>query len=148
MVETVAKPLCAKLLLLTWIPHSFSWTSFTCNIIFTKFVFNNILFCEGNIFRQKKLNIFWNFIKDKVKVTLGVFLDFVYGQQLSGDKKKYMVTWYLFNRKWCEVRLKTTLVSSNIDCHRVGYSKVTCRWVSDDFYRFLVITIWKAFVKI
>ena len=87
MVETVAKLLCAKLLLVTWIPHSFSWTSFTCNIIFTKFVFTNSFFCKGNILRQKKVNIFWNFIKNKVKVKLGVFLNFVYDSSYLETKK-------------------------------------------------------------
>ena len=131
-METVAKPLCAKLLLLTWIPHSFSRTSFTCNIIFTEFVFTNIFFCEGIILRRKKVNIFWNFIKNKVEVTLGVFLNFVYDSSYL-ETKKYMVTWYLLNCKWSEVRIKTTFVSWNVDCHRVGYSKVTYRWVSDTF---------------
>ena len=60
------------------------------------------------------------------------------------DKKKYKVTWYLLNRKWCEVRLKATLVSSNIDFHMIGYSKVTCRWVSNYFYRFW----WSLFRKL
>ena len=147
MVETVAKPLCAKLLLLTWIPHSFSWTSFTCNMIFTKFVFTNSFFCEGNILRQKKLT--YSEISWKIKLrSRWVFFSILFMTAVIWKQKKYMVTWYLLNRKWSEVRIKTTLVSSNIDCHRVGYSKVTCRWVSDDFYRFLVITIWKAFVKI
>ena len=127
MVETVAKPLCAKLLLLTWIPHSFSWTSFTCNIIFTKFVFNNILFCEGNIFRQKKLNIFWNFIKNKVKVTLGVFLSFVYDSSYLETKKVpgYFIS---FEPQMVRSSNKDQLSKLNIDRHKVGCSKVTYRW--------------------
>ena len=131
MVETVAKLLSAKLLLLTWIPQSFSWTLVTCNINFTKFVFANSFFCERNILRQKKVNIFWNFIKTKVKVTLGVFPNFVYDSSYLETKKVH--GYLIFFEPQMVVCIKTTLVSSIIDCHRVGYSKVTYRWVSDDF---------------
>ena len=73
-----------------------------------------------------------------------MFFSILFMTAVIWDKKKYMVTGYLLNRKWCEVRLKTTLVSSNIDCHMADYSKVTCRWVSDDFYRFW----WSLFGKL
>ena len=87
MVETVAKPLYAKLLLLTRIPHRFSWTSFTCNIIFTKFVFTNSFFLRKKRFKTKKVNVFCNFIKNKIKVTVGVFLNFIYGSNYLETKK-------------------------------------------------------------
>ena len=38
-------------------------------------------------FKIKKVNIFWNFIKDKVKVTLITFLNFVNGSCYLGTKK-------------------------------------------------------------
>ena len=38
-------------------------------------------------FYDKKVNIFWNFIKSKVKVTLGVFLNFVYDNSFLWTKK-------------------------------------------------------------
>ena len=76
-------------------------------------------------FKAQKVNMFWNFIKNKVKVVkLGVFLQFCLWQQLSENTKKHMFMWYLLNCKWCEVRIKTVLVSSTIDHHGVGYSEV------------------------
>ena len=63
-------------------------------------------------------------MKNKVKVTLGVFLNFVYDNSYLETKKVYG---YLLSLEpqMVEVHLKTTYVSSNIDCYRAGYSKVT-----------------------
>ena len=90
MVETVAKPLCAKLLLLMWIPHSFSWTSFTCNIIFTKSVFTSSFFCEGNALRQKKFTyseISWKIKLRSRWVFFSILFFFCYDSSYLGQKK-------------------------------------------------------------
>ena len=38
-------------------------------------------------FRTKKVNLFWNFIKNKFKVTLGIFLNFLYDSSYLWTKK-------------------------------------------------------------
>ena len=42
---------------------------------------------ERKRFNTKKVNVFWNFIENKVKVTLGTFLNLVYGSSYLGPKK-------------------------------------------------------------
>ena len=60
-------------------------TGFTCNLVFTKLVFTNSFFWERNILRQKKVNIFWIFIKKSCHI--GYFSQFRLWQQLPGNKK-------------------------------------------------------------
>ena len=40
-------------------------------------------------FKTKKVGITWNFIKNKIKVILGTFLNFIYDSSYLGTKKVY-----------------------------------------------------------